>query len=79
MYVGVDVKTIPIQVLGKSRKEAEQAFMEVAVDVEEREALNQEIKEAAIENRRDTKEDNGDEWRRIVINKTINQVYSVYL
>ena len=62
MYVGVDVKTIPIQVLGKSRKEAEQAFMEVAVDVEEREALNQEIKEAAIENRRDTEEENGDEW-----------------
>lgn len=62
MYIGVDVKTIPIQVLGKSRKEAEQAFMEVAIDVEEREALNQEIKDAAIENRRDTEEESGDEW-----------------
>ena len=62
MYIAVDVKTIPIQVLGKSRKEAEQAFMEVAIDVEEREALNQEIKDAAIENRRDTEEESGDEW-----------------
>ena len=36
--------------------------MEVAIDVEEREALNQEIKDAAIENRRDTEEESGDEW-----------------
>jgi len=50
------------QVQGKSREEAEQAFMEVAVDIEERKALNQEIKEAAVENRRETEEDSGDEW-----------------
>ena len=36
--------------------------MEVAVDVEERKALNQEIREAAVMNRRDTEEDSGDEW-----------------
>merc|ERR1712042_335874 len=47
---------------GKSREEAEQAFMEVAVDVEERKALNQEIKEAAVINRTETEEDSGDEW-----------------
>ena len=41
MCVGVDDKKFPIQVLGKSKKEAEQAFMEVAVNVEERKALNQ--------------------------------------
>eukprot|EP00092_Neocalanus_flemingeri_P007418 GFUD01008011.1.p1 GENE.GFUD01008011.1~~GFUD01008011.1.p1 ORF type:complete len:2535 (+),score=676.26 GFUD01008011.1:509-8113(+) len=50
------------QVQGKSREEAEQAFMEVAVDVEERKGLNQEIKEAAVRNRRDSEEDSGDEW-----------------
>jgi len=50
------------QVQGKSREEAEQAFMEVAVDVEERKGLNQEIKEAAVQNRRDNDEDSGDEW-----------------
>jgi len=50
------------QAQGKSREEAEQAFMEVAVDVEERKALNQEIREAAVMNRRDTEEDSGDEW-----------------
>ena len=53
------IKKIPIQVLEKSRKEAEQAFILVAVDVEERKALNQELKEAAIENRRDTEEESG--------------------
>jgi len=50
------------QVQGKSREEAEQAFMEVAVDVEERKGLNQEIKEAAVRNRKDSDEDSGDEW-----------------
>ena len=50
------------QVQGKSRKDAEQAYMEVAVDVEERKALNQEIKEAAVMNRTETEEDSGDEW-----------------
>lgn len=50
------------QVQGKSREEAEQAFMEVAVDVEERKGLNQEIKEAAVRNRRESDEDSGDEW-----------------
>ena len=50
------------QVQGKSREEAEQAFMEVAVDVEERKGLNQEIKEAAVRNGRDSDEDSGDEW-----------------
>ena len=62
MCVGVDDKKFPIQVLGKSKKEAEQAFMEVAVNVEERKALNQQIKEAAIENRRDSEEESGDKW-----------------
>ena len=51
-----------MQVQGKSREEAEQAFMEVAVDVEERKSLNQEINEAAIRNTRDSNEDSGDEW-----------------
>ena len=36
--------------------------MEVSVDVEERKALNQEIKEAAVMNRTETEEDSGDEW-----------------
>ena len=36
--------------------------MEVAVDVEERKGLNQEIKEAAVRNRRESDEDSGDEW-----------------
>ena len=44
------------------RLNTEQAFMEVAVDVEERKALNQEIKEAAAMSRRVTEEDSGDEW-----------------
>merc|ERR1719342_1640650 len=34
---------------GKSREEAEQAFMEVAVDAEERQGLEQEIQEAKAE------------------------------
>ena len=40
------------QTQGKSREEAEQAFMEVAVDVEERQGLSQEIQEAVRRNRR---------------------------
>ena len=35
--------------------------MEVAVDVEERRSLNQEI-EAAVKNRTESNEDSGDEW-----------------
>ena len=37
-------------------------FSTPAVDVEERKALNQEIKEAAVMNRTETEEDSGDEW-----------------
>ena len=47
---------------GKSKEDAEQTFMEVVVDVDERKGLNQEIKEAAVQNRRDNDEDSGDEW-----------------
>ena len=47
---------------GKSKEDAEQTFMEVVVDVDERKGLNQEIKEAAVQNRRDNEEDSGDEW-----------------
>ena len=39
------------QFQGKSREEAEQAFMEVAVDVEERQGLSQEIQEAVSDMR----------------------------
>ena len=47
---------------GKSKEDAEQTFMEVVVDEDERKGLNQEIKEAAVKNRRDNEEDSGDEW-----------------
>jgi len=51
---------------GKSREEAEQAFMEVAVDAEERQGLEQEIQEAVKRNRKEEEErsgeDSGDEW-----------------
>ena len=47
---------------GKSKEDAEQTFMEVVVDVDERKGLNQEIKEAAVKNVRDNEEDSGDEW-----------------
>ena len=51
------------QFQGKSREEAEQAFMEVAVDVEERQGLSQEIQEAVRRNRREEAGDrSGDEW-----------------
>ena len=51
------------QTQGKSREEAEQAFMEVAVDVEERQGLSQEIQEAVRRNRREEAGDrSGDEW-----------------
>ena len=36
--------------------------MEIAVDVEERKGLHQEIQEAAVRNRRISDEDSGDEW-----------------
>ena len=36
--------------------------MEVAVDLEERKGLNQEINEAAVRNRFDRDEDSGNEW-----------------
>ena len=36
--------------------------MEVAVDVEERKGLDQEIKEAGVRNSRNNDEDSGDEW-----------------
>ena len=49
---------------GKKREEAELAFMEVAVDIEERQGLNQEIQEAVRRNKkqREEEEDSGDEW-----------------
>ena len=50
----------------KNREEAELSFMEVAVDLEERQGLNQEIQETIMRNRK-AKEDedaiaSGDEW-----------------
>ena len=50
------------QFQGKSREEAEQAFMEVAVDVEERQGLSQEIQEAVRRNRSEEGDRSGDEW-----------------
>ena len=48
---------------GKNREEAELAFMEVAVDIEERQGLNQEIQEAVRRNKKQREEeDSGDEW-----------------
>ena len=49
---------------GKNREEAELAFMEVAVDIEERQGLNQEIQEAVRRNKkqREKEEDSGDGW-----------------
>ena len=49
---------------GKNWEEAELAFMEVAVDIEERQGLNQEIQEAVRRNKkqREEEEDSGDEW-----------------
>merc|ERR1719308_17723 len=44
---------------GKSREEAEQAFMEVAVDAEERQGLQQEIQEAVRRNRKQEEEGSG--------------------
>ena len=44
---------------GKNREEAELAFMEVAVDIEERQGLNQEIQEAVRRNKKQREED---EW-----------------
>ena len=48
----------------QNREEAELAFMEVAVDIEERQGLNQEIQEAVRRNKkqREGEEDSGDEW-----------------
>jgi len=54
------------QCQGKSREEAERAFMEVAVDLEERMGLSLEIREAAAASRKRVEgaggEDSGDEW-----------------
>ena len=52
---------------GKNREEAELSFMEVAVDLEERQGLNQEIQENILRNRKRREEEgegmaSGDEW-----------------
>ena len=50
----------------KNREEAELSFMEVAVDLEERQGLNQEIQETIMRNRKAKEEEDamasGDEW-----------------
>ena len=52
----------------KSREEAELSFMEVAVDLEERQGLNQEIQETILRNKKAKEEEDddalasGDEW-----------------
>ena len=50
----------------KNREEAELSFMEVAVDLEERQGLNQEIQEMIMRNRKAREEEDaiasGDEW-----------------
>ena len=50
----------------KNREEAELTFMEVAVDLEERQGLNQEIQEMILRNKKAKEEDetfaSGDEW-----------------
>ena len=48
------------QAQGKSREEAEKALVNVAVGVEERKALNEEMAQAAVNNRME--EDSTDEW-----------------
>lgn len=50
-----------------NREEAELSFMEVAVDLEERQGLNQEIQENILRNRKRREEEgedleSGDEW-----------------
>ena len=55
------------QMSGKNREEAELSFMEVAVDLEERQGLNQEIQENILRNRKRREEEgeglaSGDEW-----------------
>lgn len=49
-----------------NREEAELSFMEVAVDLEERQGLNQEIQETIMRNRKAKEEEDaiasGDEW-----------------
>ena len=52
----------------KSREEAELSFMEVAVDLEERQGLSQEIQETILRNKKAKEEEDddvlasGDEW-----------------
>ena len=52
----------------KSREEAELSFMEVAVDLEERQGINQEIQETILRNKKAKEEEDddalasGDEW-----------------
>jgi hypothetical protein len=49
------------QTIGKSRKEAEQAFMENVIDPEEREAFFREIEEAVAKRLQEVESDSGDE------------------
>jgi len=56
-----------LEMSGKNREEAELSFMEVAVDLEERQGLNQEIQENILRNRKRREEEgeglaSGDEW-----------------
>ena len=58
----LDLPTYWLQFQGKTREEAEQSFMEVAVCAEERRGLNQEIREAACRNTQESESDSSDEW-----------------
>jgi len=50
------------QLKGKNREEAEVAFMEVAVDAEEKKVLNKEIQDEARRRMEEGAMDSGDEW-----------------
>ena len=52
------------QLQGKNREEAEVAFMEVAVDAEEKKVLNKEIQDEAKRRMEEGAMDSGDEWVR---------------
>jgi hypothetical protein len=50
------------QTMGKSRKKAEQAFMENVIDPEEREAFTREIEEAVAKRLQEMESDSGVVW-----------------
>ena len=49
-----------MQEWGKTREEAEKAFMEVVVDMQERNVFNQDVLEAAKNKRKE--EESGEDW-----------------